>query len=445
MSNLPSTIARLLPITTTVSSDNNIHIANYSVHGLAAQFGTPLYIYDRATIVDACQRYRQAFAAEYRASEVRMVYASKAYISPHIAQIMAEQGFGLDVVSGGELIVAQQAAFPMAYVSFHGNNKSEDELRLALKLGVGRIVVDNWSELERLTRLAQEMHIQPSVLLRVAPEVETETHSYLQTGHASSKFGFALAEAKHACKHILRSATLQLVGLHAHSGTMLREVRPYQEGLACLLALANDIHNETGWWPTEISPGGGWAIDTIDEEKLSPGIDVLAQALQESMERGVAQMGKKLPCPILIIEPGRSIIARAGVAVYRVGARKATAGGVTYLFVDGGMADNIRPALYNARYTALPVEGATRPITETVCISGRYCESGDMLIDRVQLPRIQEGEYIVLPSVGAYCLAMASNYNLVPRPAVILIDETYIHVMEHRETYKDMLVRYGDL
>ncbi len=445
MSTISSTITRFLPITTTLSSENNIHIASYSVRDLATQFGTPLYIFDRATIIEACQRYRQAFATHYHASEVRIVYASKAYTSPHIARIMTEQGFGLDVVSGGELIVAQQASFPMAHISFHGNNKSEDELRLALKLKVGRIVVDNWSELERLTRLAQEMHIQPSVLLRVAPEVETETHHYLQTGHASSKFGFALAEAKHACKHILRSATLHLVGLHAHSGTMLREVRPYQECLACLLALANEIHNETGWWPTEISPGGGWAIDTMDEEKPSPGIEILAQALQESMERGVIQTGKKLPCPMLIIEPGRSIIARAGVAVYRVGARKATAGGVIYLFVDGGMADNIRPALYNARYTAWPVEDATRLVTETVCISGRYCESGDMLIDRVQLPRIQEGEYIVLPSVGAYCLPMASNYNLVPRPAVILIDEACIRVMERRETYEDMLVRYGDL
>ncbi len=368
MNNAISPITHLLPSTTTISSDNNIHIADYSVHELAAQFGTPLYIFDRATIIDACQHYQQAFDAQYHASAVHIVYASKAYISPHIAQVMSEQGFGLDVVSGGELIVAQQAAFPMAHVSLHGNNKSEDELRLALKLGVGRIVIDNWSELERLTCLAQEMHIQPSVLLRVAPEVETETHHYLQTGHASSKFGFALAEAKHACKHILRSATLHLVGLHAHSGTMLREVRSYQECLACLLALANEIHNETGWWPTEISPGGGWAIDTIDEEKPSPGIDVLAQALQESMERGVTQTGKELPCPILIIEPGRSIIARAGVAVYRVGARKVTAGGVTYLFVDGGMADNIRPALYNARYTALPVEDAHDPLQKR-CVS----------------------------------------------------------------------------
>lgn len=445
MDSISAIIARLLPITTTVDSDNKICIANYSVSELATRFGTPLYIFDRATIIDACQRYRRAFTAQYCASQVRVVYASKAYIAPHIAQIVAEQGFGLDIVSGGELLVAQRAQFPMEHVSLHGNNKSEAELRLALKLGVGRIVVDNWSELKLLTRLAQELDVEPAILLRVAPEVETDTHRYLQTGHASSKFGFALTEAKSICEDILRAAVLRLVGLHAHTGTMLRETRPYQECLECLLTLAGEIHNETGWWPGEISPGGGWAIDTIDEEEPSPDVAVLAQALQETMQRVMARIGKNLPVPLLIIEPGRSIIARAGVAVYRVGARKATTGGITYLFVDGGMADNIRPALYDAQYTALPVDGITRPNTETVCISGRYCESGDILIGEVRLPRLQEGEFILLPTTGAYCLPMASNYNLVPRPAVILIDQKQICIMERKETYDDMLVRYGEL
>ncbi|GAC1644902.1 MAG: hypothetical protein NVS4B12_10460 [Ktedonobacteraceae bacterium] len=194
MSDIASIISRLLPITTTLSSHNEIHIANHSVQALAKQYETPLYIYDRATIINACKQYQQAFQAYYHASNVHMLYASKAYLSPHIAKMMAEQGFGLDVVSGGELTVAQRAMFPMERVSFHGNNKSEAELRSALKVGVGRIVLDNWSEVERLTHLAQEMHIQPSVLLRVAPEVETDTHRYLQTGHATSKFGFSLAE-----------------------------------------------------------------------------------------------------------------------------------------------------------------------------------------------------------------------------------------------------------
>ena len=447
MSGISSIISRLLPITTTFSSSQEIHIANHSILELAKLYDTPLYIFDRATIIDACKQYQQAFKTYYSASDVHMLYASKAYISPLVARIMAEQGFGLDIVSGGELAVAQRAKFPMERISFHGNNKSEVELRLALKLGVGRIILDNWSEIERVSRLAQELQMHPAVLLRVAPEVETDTHRYLQTGHASSKFGFALTEAKAASKHILYETPLRLVGLHAHTGTMLREVRPYQECLACLLQLAEELYNETGWWPEEVSPGGGWAIDTIDtiENTSAPSVEMLAQALQASMERGVAQTGKALPAPTLTLEPGRSIIARAGVAVYSIGARKTTAGGVTYLFVDGGMADNIRPALYGAIYTALPVEGATRPADETVCISGRYCESGDMLIEKVQLPHMQEGEYLLLPTAGAYCLPMASNYNLVPRPAVLLIDDKRIHMMERRETYDDVLARYSDV
>jgi diaminopimelate decarboxylase len=228
---------------------------------------------------------------------------------------------------------------------------------------------------------------------------------------------------------------------------MLREVRPYQESLSCLLHLAGELHHETGWWPEEVSPGGGWAIDTIDtlSTAQAPSIETLAQALQTTMQHSVAHIGNALPAPTLILEPGRSIIARASVAVYRVGARKTTASGITYLFVDGGMADNIRPALYSATYTALPVKNVQRLAEETVCISGRYCESGDMLIESVQLPRMQEGEYLLLPTVGAYCLPMASNYNLVPRPAVLLIDEEQIYTMERRETYDDVLARYGEV
>ena len=445
MSNVSSIISHLLPITTTISASQKIHIADHSIHELAKQYGTPLYIFDRATIIDACIRYQQAFKTYYSMSDVQMLYASKVYISPLIAQMMEEQGFGLDIVSGGELAVAQRAGFPMERISFHGNNKTEVELRIALEMGVGRIILDNWSEIERLARLAQELSVRPAVLLRVAPEVETDTHRYLQTGHASSKFGFALTEAKAACKYILSETTLRLVGLHAHTGTMLREVRPYQECVTCLLGLANEIHDETGWWPDEISPGGGWAVDTVDAMNITPPINVLAQALQETMERSMASIGKALPTPTLVLEPGRSIIARAGVAVYSIGARKTTASGVTYLFVDGGMADNIRPALYGAVYTALPVEGVMRPIEEMVSIAGRYCESGDVLIESVQLPFMEVGEYLLLPTAGAYCLPMASNYNLVPRPAVLLIDEERIRIMERRETYDDVLARYSDV
>ncbi len=445
---IPSLLSHLLPDSATISREGVLHIANHSLVELARKYGTPLYVFDRKTIVNACQSYIRAFREEYHASAVRVLYASKAYLSPLVASIIAEQGLGLDVVSGGELLVARRANVPMERVSFHGNNKSEDELRLALRLGVGRVVLDNWSELERLTRIVQEGEQEqrlPGVLLRVAPDVQADTHRYLQTGHAASKFGFPLlnGEAKAAALRILREGRLRLLGLHAHAGTMLREIRPYQETLQRLLALADELHKEIGWFPVEISPGGGWAIATPDNGP-APAIEELARALQQAMAQGIAAIDASLPTPELIVEPGRSIIARAGVAVYRVGARKPTAGGVTYIFVDGGMADNIRPALYGAVYTAIAAERVTAAPEEEVCVSGRYCESGDLLIEKAMLPRMREGELLALPTVGAYCLPMASNYNLVPRPTVLLVDERNVQVMERRETFDDLLARYPE-
>lgn len=436
-------LIRLLPDTATLPSDGILHIANHSLPALAKQYGTPLYIFDRLTIINACKSYQQAFQQYYTASESQILYASKAYLAPPIARLLAEQGIGLDIVSGGELQVAKRADFPLQHVSFHGNNKSVDELCMALDMGVGRIVLDNWSELESLTRVASQRGQQPGVLVRVAPDVQTDTHRYLQTGHATSKFGFPLGngEAKAAALRIIGEGKLHLLGLHAHSGTMLREVRPYQESLERLLMLAGEVYAETQWWPEEISPGGGWAIDTPDDV-ATQGVEVLAQALQISMERALLAIGGNLPVPTLIIEPGRSIIARAGVAIYRVGVRKPTPGGVTYLFVDGGMADNIRPALYGAHYTAFAVEQIHAPLVEDVCIAGRYCESGDILIEHLMVPSMHEGDLLALPSAGAYCLPMASNYNLVPRPAVVLVDEKHVQLMERRETYEDLLSRY---
>lgn len=436
-------LSHLLPDSASFSAAGTLHIANHSISELAQRYGTPLYVFDRATIVNACQQYQRAFREHYTASQVEFRYASKAYLSPILARIVAEQGMGLDVVSGGELLLARQADFPAERIAFHGNNKSAEELRLALQHNVGRIVLDNWSELELLTSLARAGGQRPEVLVRVAPDVQTDTHRYLQTGHAASKFGFALGngEAKAAMLRILAEGELCLAGLHAHNGTLLRETRPYEESVERLWALARDVYEETRWWPREISPGGGWGIDTPGEG-AAPGVDTLARALQVSMERQMQANRSELPVPALVLEPGRSIIARAGVAVYRIGARKQTAGGVTYLFVDGGMGDNIRPALYGAQYSALAAERAFALPEERVCVAGRYCESGDVLIEQIMLPCMRAGELLVLPTSGAYCLPMASNYNLVPRPAVLLVDDGSAQLMERRETIDDMLKRY---
>src|SRR5258708_2898208 len=249
-------LARLLPDTATFSPEGIIHIANHSIQQLVQEFGTPLYIFDRATIIHMCQDYMHAFEQYYRASPARILYASKAYLSPLVARVMAEQGLGLDVVSGGELLVAQRAGFPMQHVSLHGNNKPEDELRLALRLGVGRIVLDNWSELERLTRIARELDVQAGALLRVAPDVETDTHRYLQTVHASSKFGFPLGngEAKAALLRILKEGMLRLEAGHAHIGTMLKDAQAYPACVERLILLVGDVHVETVWCPELIFP-----------------------------------------------------------------------------------------------------------------------------------------------------------------------------------------------
>ena len=440
---LSDTIAALLPDTTSISQEGVLHIANHSLPELAHTHGTPLYIFDRATIINSCQHYQRAFQEAYSASPFRILYASKAYLSPVIARLMGEQGMGLDVVSAGELLVAQQANVPMHLISFHGNNKSEAELRLALQLHVGQVVLDNWSELEKFTQIARQTGQTPAVLLRVAPDVETDTHKYLQTGHSASKFGFPLGngEAKAAALRIIRNGQLRFMGLHAHSGTLLREVHPYQQCLERLLSLAAELYHETQWWPQEISPGGGWAVPTL-EHGTPPDLKELALALDSTMRRELSSLGTNLPAPTLLIEPGRSIIARAGVALYRIGARKVTSGGVTYLFIDGGMGDNIRPALYGASYTALAVEHMHASSQENVSVAGRYCESGDIVIEQVSLPFLHEGDLLMLPCAGAYCLPMASNYNLVPRPAVLLIDEQHVQLMERRETYDDIFARY---
>jgi diaminopimelate decarboxylase len=431
-------LAHQLPDSATFSPQGVLHISGRPVPELAREFGTPFYLYDRATIINACRRYQRAFSGYYTASPVRFLYASKAYLSPLVARLVMEEGMGLDVVSGGELQVARLVNFPAERIAFHGNNKSSEELRLALRTGVGRIVLDNWSELEALTGLAREENLHPAVLVRVAPDVQTATHRYLQTGHAASKFGFALGkgEAKAALTRILADDRLCLVGLHAHIGTMLRETRPYEECIERLFALACEVYDETGWWPREVSPGGGWDVD-------GAGVELLARALQVQVERQLPARDGGLAAPVLVIEPGRSIEARAGMDVNRNGERTQTAGGISFVFVDGGMGDNIRPALYGAQYRALPVERAFAPAEETVRVAGRYCESGDVLIEQVDLPRMQDGELLALPGAGAYSLPMSSNYNLVPRPAVVLAGAGQVQLMERRETVEDILRRYS--
>jgi len=425
-----------LPITARTDAHGHLEIGGCDCCDLAAQFGTPLYVFDEATLRDRCRAFRAAF--ERRHPDSRILYAGKAFLNRAVAQIIAEEGLGLDVVSGGEMAVARAAGFPPDRVCFHGNNKSLDELQMALDWGVGRIAVDNFHELALLGRLAAARDRPVEILLRLAPGVEPRTHAHISTGGVASKFGFPIADgqAEAAVQAALTTPGLRLLGLHAHIGSQIHDLAPYGQTVRVMVEFAAQMAERHGMHLAEISPGGGWAIRTTPAEQ-APTPEEIAEAIVDTLHNEVARHG--LPLPRLTVEPGRAIIGPAGVALYTVGARKEVPGGPTYVFVDGGMADNIRPALYGARYQAIAASRANEPPSEMVTIAGRYCESGDILIRDAALPHLVAGDLLAVPAVGAYCLSLASNYNLARRPAVVLVHGGQAHLIRRREEYEDLL------
>ncbi len=369
-----------------------------------------------------------------------MAYAGKAHLCLALARLLAEEQLGLDVVSGGELYLARQAGFLLASVHFHGNNKSAAELEMALDWGVGRIVVDNAHELGLLERLAGERGQRVPVWLRLSPDIDLHTHVYRKTGLADSKFGFPLAsdDAERAVQAALSSPHLELVGLHTHLGSQAFETEPFAAAAEALLTFAVEMGRKYGFRLQELSPGGGWGVPYHESDPLTPLEDYVRAVAQAVAER-CARHGLPLPC--LVLEPGRSIVGPAGVALYTVGARKTIPGVRTYVSVDGGMADNVRPALYGVRYTALAATRAHRPAEEVVTVVGKFCESGDWLIRDIPLPKLEPGEFLAVPVAGAYHLPMASNYNLAPRPAVVWVKDGHARLVQRRETYEDLVAR----
>ena len=433
----------LWPITTGTTPDGHLAVGGVDLVALAREHGTPLYVYDEATIRDRCRRYRAAFAARYPDSEV--VYAGKAYLSPALLAILREEGLGLDVVSGGELGLALRCGFPADWIVFHGNNKGPEELRLAVEAGVGRIVVDNALEMMSLVALGQETGRRVPILLRLNPGIEAHTHEYRQTGVVDSKFGLPTVDdqAARAVARALAAPALELLGYHAHVGSQIFELEPYRQTVDALCRFAAAMRDRHGFVPRELSPGGGLAIPyTPGEEREEAALDDLAAAIAAALRDGCA--AHDLPLPHLTVEPGRSIVGSAGVALYTVGAIKSIPGVRRYVSVDGGMADNIRPALYGAEYTAAvadrfsaaPPDPAT---AEPVTIAGKYCESGDVLIRDIALPPLSPGDLLAVPAAGAYSLAMASNYNLAFRPAVVFVRDGRARLVRRRETLNDLL------
>jgi diaminopimelate decarboxylase len=429
--------AELFPDTTHVTQGNTLAIGGCDLVALATQFGTPLYVYDEATIRARARSFREAVAAGYD-GRTTVCYAAKAYCAPWLLELLAGEGLGLDVVSGGELYAAMRADFPRDRIVFHGNNKSEDELVLASAEGVGRIVVDNLDEITLLARVAARRDAPMPVLLRLGPGVDAHTHAHLLTGAEDTKFGLDIGSgaAEAGVRAVLAQPKLELRGFHAHIGSQIRELDPYRESVGRLFAFAADVRGKTGVAMREISPGGGYGVRyTLEDPDTRPAdmIREVARIVADAARRH----GFAGPLPDLTIEPGRSIIAPAGVALYRVGSVKR--GARTYVAVDGGMADNIRPTAYDAKYTAVLASRVRGDAVTDVALAGKYCETGDILIQRVALPLPRVGEVIAIPASGAYQLSMASNYNMALRPAVVVVRDGRARLVRRRETFEDLL------
>ena len=417
----------LFPVTTAINSSGSLAIAGHSLVELAKKWGTPLYVYDAETIISQVNTLRSLLNQKY-SGKVEVTYAAKAYFSLAMASRLEKMDLGVDVVSIGELEVARQAGFKAERVHLHGNNKSQAELQAAVDWGVQAIVVDSLEELTFLEQLCAKAKKTAHIWLRITPGLLVDTHAYRQTAHPASKFGLPIVDGQ-AAEGIRRAKTsewLHLAGLHTHLGSQVFEVEPYQRAVEILLELAES----QDWIPEELSPGGGWGVPyTPDdpEENPHPWIETIAKTIKDGCTR------RGWPLPKLIIEPGRMVVGRAGVAIYTVGTHKKAADGTFFTSVDGGMADNLRPALYQARYTALRIDLPNSPVNRKTTIVGKFCETGDRLIEEVWLPPVDRGDFIAMPSAGAYHLAMSSNYNLAPRPAVLWLEPGKVEVLQPRE------------
>lgn len=427
--------ASIFPRSATVSG-GRLAIGGFDAQELTREFGSPLYVYDEDEVRQMCREYVAAFRSRHADADI--TYASKAYLSRWMAALAHEEGIGLDVVSGGEFAVAMAAGFPASRCHFHGNNKGEDELRETMSAGIGRIIVDNFHELGLVDRLARTLGIVQRIILRLSPGVDAHTHAKTTTGTLDTKFGLPISTgaAEQAVADAQRLPGVELVGLHCHLGSPLFDLAPYDEANAVMLAFAAEMRRKHGLDLREYSPGGGFAAQYV-RERPAPPVEAYADAIVTSFKWRCEENG--LPLPHLFVEPGRSLVARAGVALYTVGSSKRIEGLRTWISVDGGMADNIRPALYDARYEAVVVNRADDEPAETVTIAGKYCESGDVLVKDARIPPVQPGDVIALPASGAYNLAMASNYNMALRPAVVAIAGGRVRLVRRRETYADLM------
>jgi diaminopimelate decarboxylase len=413
-----------------LEAGGDVRVGGVSLTEAADRFGTPVYVLDEQEVRTRCRTYRMAFP------DADVVYAAKAFLCRAMAHWVQEEGLGLDVCSAGELMLAVTAGFPPEKIVMHGNAKSPDDLRTALRLGVGRIAVDSASEIARLAALAPS-DTRQKVMVRVVPGVAAGGHAKIRTGTDDQKFGLSITDgsAQHAVARILDQPHLELVGLHCHIGSQISAVKPYVAAVRRVVGLMARIQDQHGVALPQLDIGGGHAIAyRPGEEGMNVG--VLAGRIRAELEDGCARAG--LPVPRLTLEPGRAIVGPAGIAVYRVLAVKRT-GDRTFVAVDGGMSDNPRPALYGVRYAPRLIGRASCAAPRLVTVVGRHCEAGDVLADEVALPGdVRPGDLLAVPVAGAYHLSMASGYNLVGRPPVVAVSDGIARVLVRRESLDDM-------
>jgi diaminopimelate decarboxylase len=404
-----------------------------ALDALAAELGTPLFVYDEDDLRRRCREYAALFGAG------SVAYAGKAFLCGAMARLVAEEGLLLDVATGGELHVALHAGFPPERIVFHGNNKSTGELTAALDGGVGRVVADSFDELDRLERLATERAARPSVLVRVTPGVEAHTHEFIETGTVDSKFGFTTHDdvALEAVRRVIESPSLEFGGLHCHIGSMIERLDAYRRAVAIVVDLCASIEESSGARVGELNMGGGLASRYLATDPEMP-LAEYESTLRTTMKECVAEAGLG-EVPRLMVEPGRSISGPAAITLYRVGTVKRIPHGRTYVAVDGGMSDNPRPVLYGAGYEAYLPSRIDEPRPLGCSIAGKHCEQGDLVVADAHLPDdVRVGDLLAVPVTGAYGYSMASNYNKVPRPAVVFVRDGQARVVVRRETPDDL-------
>ena len=410
----------------------HLSIGGVDANELAQRFGTPLYAYDVGAMRQQMRDFKRVF--EERHLNYAVSYASKAFATIAMYEVAAQEGMHIDVVSGGEIYTALRAKFPMADVSFNGNNKSVEELTMAIENGLGTIIVDNFYELQVLHELLAERHQTQDILLRITPGVEAHTHDYISTGQTDSKFGFDVnsGQAEAALQQALADPNLNVLGVHAHIGSQIFDVTGFQMAAAKLV----DLVHEWDFEPQVINAGGGFGIRyTADDEPLPAATFV--EAIIDTIAEKTTAYGMQMPA--IWIEPGRSIVGPAGYSLYMIGSRKDVPGIRSYLAVDGGMGDNIRPALYQAKYEAVLAAQPDAPSDEVVRVAGKYCESGDVLVWEQALPKTKPGDVLAVLATGAYGYSMASNYNRNGRPAVAFVENGQAKVVVERETLADLV------